>query len=478
MSMRLRLFFAFALMIGLSSFLMLKSVIEELKPAMRQAVEETLIDTSIMLAETAREDFKAGSLKKGHLANALRRYAKASPDADVWGILKQQTDHRVYVTDAKGIVIFDSNGGKAVGEDYSKWNDVYLTLRGKYGARSTPTEKENETVMYVAAPIIGDKDTLYGVLSVGKPTGSLEPYFDKTKDRIIEAGLVLFVAALIVALILAWWHGRDVTRLAAYADATAKGKSPDLPSINTKELKRLGQSVEHMRIELEGKEYVENYVHTLTHELKSPLTAIGGAVEILNSPNLSDEDRHRFMKNIGNENERMRQIIEQLLDLAALEKRKSLIDLAPIDLSGHIHSILQAKESQIRESKLTIQDNLPDQLPMEGEPFLIRQALDNILSNGLNFTPSGGVITIGGHLENGICEVIIHNSGPSIPDYAQQRLFERFYSLPRPGSETKGTGLGLPFAREVAELHGGDIQLENDPIGGVRAIIHLAEKQS
>lgn len=473
MSLRLRLFIAFAVMVGLSLFFVLDIVTDELKPAMRQSMEETLIDTSIMLAEFAREDFREGVFKDGHLLEALDRYTKASPDALVWGVRKQKTDHRIYVTDARGTVLYDSDGGKAVGRDYSRWNDVYLTLRGKYGARSTPSGEDGKSVMYVAAPIYNDANKLVGVLSVGKPTASIEPYFMKARNTIIQASVSLFLAALVVALLLAWWHGRDVTRLVAYTDDRARGRQTRQPRLGASEMKRLGAAVEKMRVELEGKEYVEQYVHSLTHELKSPLTAITGAVEILESPDLSDTDRQRFLHHIGAENSRMRQIIERLLLLASLEKQEALNNPAEVDIATQLNTLLEAHEVRLSASNITLERQIPDSLHLQGEGFLITQALDNLLGNALDFIPQGGTLSVLAYRKNKGAVVEVTNSGDPIPDYAFDKIFNRFYSLPRPSGGIKSTGLGLPFIREVAELHGGSIKLENIE-GGVRAILRLA----
>ncbi|NDV18666.1 two-component system sensor histidine kinase CreC [Pseudodesulfovibrio sp. JC047] len=473
MSLRFRLFIAFALMAGMSLFFLLDIVTDELKPAMRQTMEETLIDTSFMLAEFAREDFRKGHFEGDRLLEALDRYTRVSPDALVWGVRKQKTDHRIYVTDAHGVVLYDSDGGRDVGRDYSRWNDVYLTLRGKYGARSTPSGKNGPSVMYVAAPVLNDMNELVGVLSVGKPTASIEPYFVKTRAKIIQASAMLFFAALVVAMLFAWWHGRDMTRLVAYTDDHARGRKSRQPRFGASEMKRLGEAVEKMRVELEGKEYVEQYVHSLTHELKSPLTAIGGAVEILESSGLSDADRQRFLQHIGTENSRMREIIERLLHLASLEKQATLNNPTTVNIATLLTELLEALDVRVSGGNISLERNFPETLLVQGESFLLNQALDNLLGNALDFTSHGGTLSVSAYSESDSVVVEIFNSGESIPEYAIDKIFTRFYSLPRPSGGTKGTGLGLPFTREVAELHDGSIVLENVE-GGVRAVLRLA----
>jgi two-component system sensor histidine kinase CreC len=113
---------------------------------------------------------------------------------------------------------------------------------------------------------------------------------------------------------------------------------------------------------------------------------------------------------------------------------------------------------------------------MEGERFLVRHAVQNLLQNALEFTPVGGRIEVSVRSAGDAVYVECADSGPGVPDYALERIFERFYSLPRPESGRKSSGLGLPFVKEVATLHGGWVTLENRPQGGARAILRLAAR--
>jgi two-component system sensor histidine kinase CreC len=108
-----------------------------------------------------------------------------------------------------------------------------------------------------------------------------------------------------------------------------------------------------------------------------------------------------------------------------------------------------------------------------GDPFLLRQALNNLMDNAIQFSPPGGAITLTGDTGNGRVVLRLHNTGSHIPDFAAARLFERFYSLPRPGTQQKSTGLGLAFVKEVALLHDGEVTLDNAPEGGVAARLDL-----
>ena len=110
---------------------------------------------------------------------------------------------------------------------------------------------------------------------------------------------------------------------------------------------------------------------------------------------------------------------------------------------------------------------------MPGERFLLRSALVNLIQNAIDFTPVGGNIQVAAAAEIGMAIITVRDSGPGIPEYALDRVFERFYSLPRPDTGTKSTGLGLALVREAVTLHGGSVELANHPDGGTLATLRL-----
>jgi two-component system sensor histidine kinase CreC len=228
-----------------------------------------------------------------------------------------------------------------------------------------------------------------------------------------------------------------------------------------------------MRRELEGKQYVERYVQTLTHEMKSPLAAIRGAAELLEDP-LPDAERRRFAGNAKDQAERLDQLIERLLGLAELEQRQQLSDPQLLDLAELLNSVLAEKAPQLLQLNLQTAVSLDEPLPVLAEEFLLRQAISNLLDNALAFAPAASVIEISGRRDGKQIILRIQDHGPGIPDYALERIFERFYSLPRPNNGRKSTGLGLAFVREVAVLHGGEIRVGNAEGGGAEAVLSLS----
>ncbi|MBF2995652.1 two-component system sensor histidine kinase CreC, partial [Pseudomonas aeruginosa] len=260
--------------------------------------------------------------------------------------------------------------------------------------------------------------------------------------------------------------------LTQYAQAVSEGRRAELPRYRGGEMAQLADAVERMRTQLEGKDYVERYVHTLTHELKSPLAAIRGAAELLDGE-MPAEQRARFVGNIAGESERLQQLIERLLSLAQVEQRQGLEEVGKVDLREIAASLLEGQAARIQRQRLRVENRLEGPCEVRGEQFLLRQALANLLDNALDFTPPGGILRLLAEADGEGIALRLFNQGPAIPDYALARLTERFYSLPRPASGRKSTGLGLNFVAEVAQLHGGRLQVGNRD-DGVEALLWLS----
>ena len=466
MPLGVRIFLVYFLFVGLAGWFVLSTVMDEIRPGVRQSTEETLVDTANLLAEILRDEVKTGRLQQSRLPELLRAYGQRQPRASIWGVEKTRVNHRIYVTDASGRVLLDSTGA-AVGQDYSRWNDVLLTLRGEYGARSTREEPNDadSSVMYVAAPIM-DGERILGVVSVAKPNRTLQPYIERSQQRLAWLGGGLIALGLLIGALLSWWLSAALGKLTRYAQAVSAGERAELPSVRGGELAQLAQAIERMRTELEGKAYVERYVHTLTHELKSPLAAIRGAAELLDGE-MPGEQRQRFVANIGQESARIQQLIERLLRLAQVEQRQGLEEQVAVPLRALVEALLQAQMARIEAAGLRIDNLIDAELCARGEAFLLRQALANLLDNALDFTPPGGAIRFSAKATGSRIELLLFNQGEAIPDYALARLCERFYSLPRPDGGRKSTGLGLNFVEEVMALHGGELQVANVE-GGVQ----------
>jgi len=354
---------------------------------------------------------------------------------------------------------------------------VYLTLRGRYGARSTRADPadENSTVMYVAAPIVDrseGRDRIVGVLTVAKPNQTIAPFIARSQGTILRWGLVLLGTALVVGLLAAWWLSRQLGALRTYADAATAGERvapPEVPG----EFGDLSRALETMRDRLEGKQYVERYVHALTHELKSrsrrsaaapnswsraamrcrPQTARGSSPPSVRRATDGRDDRQDARAGRGR----------------APAAHRGAAAGRP---AGHDRRGGRTRRSQARATADRRARRGRDRHRAGRRVPAAPGAREPVRQRG-GFRAEGSTVSVGIARDGARWRISVADEGPGVPDYALERAFERFYSLPRPGGGSRSSGLGLCFAAEAVALHGGEARLANRPGGGAVATLLL-----
>ena len=480
MKIWLRLILGVFLLVGIGVWYLIDWVVDDLTPQYRESTEEPLVDAARILASVAAATATSSSVDVELFRRVFNEVYTRTFSAQIYGLTKTHVDYRVYMTDATGTVIFDSDNRRAEGQDYSQWRDVYLTLKGQYGARTsrdTP-DAPDTTVLYVAAPIIIQGETV-GVLSIGKPTTNIDVFIAQASQKFLIGGAAGGASLLLLGLLLSTTVSRPLARLTTYARAIRDGRRVSPPALGGGEIGELGAAFEEMRDALEGKHYVEHYVQTLTHEIKGPLAAIHGAAELLQEgmDQMPSGRRAQFVKNIHVESQRITDIVEKLLLLSSLEKRKNapahetiVLWAVVLDVSRSFYPVLESKHIGF-----TLDGD--QTTSFRGEAFLVRQAVANLMQNALDFTPVGGKICATIERTDTTLALRLTDTGTGVPSYALQRIFERFYSLRRPDTGKKSSGLGLSLVKEVAILHGGEITIKNRSDGGVEARLSFPSEQ-
>jgi two-component system, OmpR family, sensor histidine kinase CreC len=440
-----------------------------------EVIEDVLVDEANIMAGLVAREMATGNLDSGDLNKVFDHVLKRKLSARIYDVLKKDVDQRVYITDRHGIIIFDSHKIAKPGDDYSMWIDVKRTLKGEYGARSSESDPDRPgtSVLHIAAPIIINSKIM-GVLTVAKPTTITHNFLSRAKAKIYKVMALVGIAVLLLSLLVALWLTRPVKRLTEYAHAVRKGERPDIPELDSTEIGVMGQAFEKMREALEGKKYVENYIQTFTHEIKSPLSAILGAAELLNEE-MDNKTRNRFLTNISNESSRIKELVDRMLELANLENRSILLKREDIILISLVNTIIESKQPMIIKKELDIWLDIADDLIITGDPFLIHQAVANLFQNAIEFCFIKGKIVITAQIiKENLLELSVENNGMIIPEYALPKVFEKFFSLARPDTKQKSTGLGLNLVKKVAGLHGGDVSIKNTGKSGVKVVLKIS----
>ncbi len=516
LSIFFRIWLAVALVLIICGMAVFTQLFGYVKPTVQQVIEDTLLDTSKLLAVSLQLPLSSGQLYddayQATLDTAFIGTSTTAKTITAEYKSKNYSSFRIYVTDDTGVVIYDSlpAPNNSEGQDYSRWNDVYLTLKGQYGARSTMQEhrQRSGTIMYVAQPIKDEADNIIGVVSIGKPIASVRLYLDDTRNRMLITALLISIAALILAGLVAWWLKQSISLVTHYTNALAEDTKKPYFYLGH-ELNSLTDTIETMKHRLENRAYVTDYVHTLTHELKSPLTAIRASSELLEDEGLDggvldNEDRQMLIQTIGEQSIKMQQLIDRLLLLAKVEQptfklNRQRIPLLPLlqTLAKDNTATLQLRhlapiKIYVDDKHLTETTLLPPHIlantSVFADQFWLVQVLQNVLDNAIYFAKR--IVSI--HIHNTAQTVIIDifNDGKLLPDYAVDKAFDRYFSLshqsqsfdnsaehssdknptlsieqeqPSLFSSTpkKGTGLGLTLVKQVIEHHGGTVNMSN-----------------
>jgi two-component system, OmpR family, sensor histidine kinase CreC len=473
MKLASRIFLSYLLISVVCFYYPVSHVFKDLRIFFLESVEDPLADQANILASIAGTWMEAGRLDTARLSAAFDETYSRSLPAQIYGFPKTRVDLRIYITDISGKVVFDSMGKENIGADYSRWRDVSRTLKGEYGARTTrgnPADPAS-TVLHVGAPIIVKGKTV-GVLTVAKPTTNINAFLNMERPKILTLWYLSATLAILLSFVVSLWLTHPIKRLTRYANAVRDGKKARLPAMGRSELRDMGMALENMREALEGKKYVEQYIHTLTHEIKSPLSAIRGAAELLDEQ-MPAEKRTRFLSNIRTEAARIQDLVERMLELSELETRKALSIEEQVSINALVNTVLESKAPILSSKDLRVEQHMSDDLSVRGDPFLLHQALSNIIQNSIDFSGRGGHIAIASRIDGERVALVVEDEGAGIPEHYRERVFDKFFSLQRPDTGKKSTGLGLNFIREVATLHGGAIELTNLPGRGVRAVLSL-----
>ncbi len=475
MTSSFQVFLAVAAFMALGYYFFLDLLVERVERQYLEAAEEPMIDTANLLAAVAGHHLENGGFSD--LESALTAGSNRQISALIYNVLKTDIAMGAYLTDADGIVILDTHPTSAVGEDFSSYRDVALTLHGLYGARSSRKEESDDrsSVMFVGAPVIDRDGSIVGCLSISKPQASMFAFMDETRHFIYRAGWIAFCATLAGVAFALYWFSRPILRLTEYARAVRRGERPTLRRSRNPEVATLGRALEEMRGALEDRKYVENYVQTLTHEMKSPVAAIRGAAELLgDSPQMPPPQRERFLANIQSESRRLELSVERLLALSAIEGRTALDASSRVDLSALTHEILDTFSPAFDAAALVCRAAIATGITVRGDEYILRTAITNLLQNAIDFSPASSAISVALTQTDGSAILKIADVGAGIPDYAVGRVFDRFYSLTHPSTGRKSSGLGLCFVKEAAQLHDGTATLTNNsPAPGATATLAL-----
>jgi signal transduction histidine kinase len=329
----------------------------------------------------------------------------------------------------------------------------------------------DRSYLAVAQPLRLGGET-FGALVVARPTAQLHESWVTLMKRvglaflggvIVAAGLVWYLSRRLTAPVLALSRAADEVALGRYDTALPEKRSPD-------EIGHLTERFREMTARLaETEELERNFLMSVSHELKTPLTAIRGHADALREGLAEDPElRAASLDVIRAETDRLARLVGDVLDLAKLDAHRFTLTEEEVDLERVLDQAYQAHADAARRHAIDYEKVFAARPVIVTDGDRVLQIVSNLLENALHWTPDGGRVALGLEQENGSVWVTVSDSGPGIPAAERERIFRPFFT--RNG---QGTGLGLAIASELAEALGGRLSVDSSPGEGARFELRL-----
>lgn len=388
----------------------------------------------------------------------------------------------IVVVDQDGRLLADSS---LVGQDenLSKEEEINEALAGviSKSTRSEPDSKKNW--LYVACPVRSMGETT-GVIRVGVPLTEIERRLQKDLIVFLEIILATGVVTVLISLLLARRVNRPVKEMSALAKqiSISGDFSAFLPVSRKDEIGELCLSFNQMIGRLREQERVrQEFISNASHELKTPVMAIGSVVEALQAGAAEDPKlRVQFLNSLERLVDRQSSLIQDLLDISKLDSGSETHWQDNVNITQVINDAVEQIRPQADKKELTISTQITlegaaQEYMVAGNTSQLQRAMLNILTNAVKYTPNGGSISILVKASGGEqLQVRIQDSGCGIDPEDIPHIFDRFYRADKARTrETGGTGLGLAIVREIIARHHGTVNLESVVGKGSTFIIQL-----
>jgi signal transduction histidine kinase len=316
--------------------------------------------------------------------------------------------------------------------------------------------------VFVATPIVHRDRVLGAVVLARTPARIAQTLYRHRLPLFVGLGVVM-AAALAVSLFTALAIARPVTAVTRQTERARRGERGAVTPLAhpvTREVAQLSEAVADMAHALETRaDYIRNFAAHVSHEFKTPLTAMQGAIELLREhyASMTDAERERFLANLAADSERLDRLLRRLLELARAEMHRPADDST--DFRPALEQLLDAQRAQ--GLRIEVAEPLP-----EAAVALSAETLDaivtNLLNNARQHGGAGVRVTVSAERHHDTLEVRIADDGPGVSPANAARIFQPFFTTAR---NQGGTGLGLSVVKALLEAHGGKIELAPASVG-------------
>lgn len=428
-------------------------------------------------AAALRLEAAARATTPGLLQAGLAHTLPSERFHDLLAQAAQDQEVRILLLDEAGVVRFDSEGAWE-GERLKEVAGRPVVRGYVQGTFATPAGGQWVFVGRVVPAPDGGRQTVLFV-SPRSRLLMLTWFAENLLPPLMEAGLV----ALVISVLLAWLVARSVARplqrVAAAAGAIAQGDlARRAPVSGPQEAQDLARAFNRMAARVAATQQTQqDFIANVSHELKTPLTSIQGFSQAILDGTAADPAAvGQSARIIHDEAERMGRMVDQLLSLARFDAGQVQMAREPVELGPLLTQCVEQLAPQAEAAGDALLLSAPEGLFVTGDADWLTQVFVNLLDNGVRHTRDGRVEVTAQRAGDWV-EITVTDTGEGIPPEDLSRIFERFYQADRSRRHKGGVGLGLPIAREVVQLHGGDIAAESVVGLGSRFFVRLPARQ-
>ncbi len=384
-------------------------------------------------------------------------------------IMSEATQSEYFITDSHGSVILCGDCESGESEKCANHKNMVVSLdtitRAKEGGFSDyVTDEDFGAGRFVAAKPVTDADgnILCVVFAVEDAITGLVPYV--TSISVTFFYLTLF--ALGVVFIAIFFIVRGITKpLTEMQEATEHFARGDFEYKANEDYKKrnfrdFAKALNKMAYELKiDDEAQKSFIANVSHELKTPMTSIGGFIDGILDGTIPPEEEKKYLSIVSSEVKRLSRMVVSMLNISKIEAGEIKIAVTKYDVSAQLFETLLSFEKKINDKHIEIEGfEKMKSIIIEADRDLIQQVIYNLLDNAVKFTPENGRITVGAHSDGESTKVTIRNSGAGVSEEEIARIFERFYKVDKSRSfDTKGVGLGLYIVKTIINMHEGEI---------------------
>lgn len=312
----------------------------------------------------------------------------------------------------------------------------------------------------VALPLMVGENQMAGIVFVSSSAEDLQVFLAEMFKMFLVSSLCVFIIAFAVLYFVTGNMVRPLRAMVSATESFAKGDfTVRVPVNELDEIGKLSMAFNNMATSLAQQDSIRrSFVANVSHELKTPMTTIGGFVDGIMDGTIPPEKQKHYLSIVSSEVKRLSRLVRSMLNIARLESGEMQLQKKDFDINQVVCSTIFTFEQKIEEKNLDIRGLDCDRIMVSADEDLVHQVVYNLLENAVKFVNSGGFIEISYRVEPKMTYISVKNSGDGISKEEISKVFERFYKTDRSRSQDKsGVGLGLNIVRSIVKLHDGEV---------------------